>query len=158
MQMTICKCLSAISLLSVAAWPAHAATIVSPSLGSPVTAAGSFRANASPLPATARDCTVVMNGYVTGPDEITFTDGLSNCDTEDDNGISYALEYPIVFNMVSTTQVKADYLRIYTFAICIRSNVNFSWANSTIAISAVTIGSCNVSNFTLTISPTVTVI
>lgn len=148
----------AISVSNAAVLPAHAATIVSPALGSPVTATGSFRANASSFPVTARDCTVAMSGYVSAVDAITFTAGTSDCDTADAGGVAYSLEYPIVFRANSSTEVKAEYLVINTFATCIRSNTLFSWGSSTITRTAVAVGYCSLSNFTLTIAPTVTIV
>jgi hypothetical protein len=158
MKMIFRQSLLAISALSMAVSPAHAATIVTPSIGTPVTATGSFNINAAPTPATARSCTVTMNGVVTAADKIMFTDGTSNCDIPNAAWITYTLEYPITFQVLSPTAVKTNYLSILTFQPCARTNAFFSLGSSTITQATLVVGNCSMTNFTLTISPTVTVI
>lgn len=165
MKVVLKSCMLAVAALGAVVSPVHAASISSPTHGTPVTATGTITIDILGW-IGRRTCDVVVYGTVdsSGPvDKITFTSGAStstNCNA-DDHGV---VEFPFSVTATSATVMTADAITLNPASgswPCAFVNVALSWNNatSTASRSSPPVGAsdCVITRASLTISPAVTI-
>lgn len=142
---------------------ASAATIVSPALGTPISATGTLTFSRPELPGNPSfTCSVGLDGSRTSSTTITFVSGAIWGTDPLCEGLFVGIDLPLTMTATSSTKLRIPSLQINTpVGLCLWNNVDFNWSTPAATLAGPRSPAAyllTLSGGTLTLNPAITIV